>query len=253
MKEANVKHTFSNMILILSNITLFSSMMNGGEICYEYSPCNYTLLHEYAGSKSERPDPRQYRLIMVHPQKLDRLNSHTFVLLKKKTGTIVDYNTMECYPFRGTTGGYECQGECDSGHVIVGEDARLRSNHGIGFGETIDSSEGTWDLQWLRPGTLMMPHRLICPPSVAKKSRHHVDVDEQYAGEHEKYALEPYKNVCYSQKDMRYVSGKIQPLYVDCEISKVPCDEMGMQRFGQYQSEQGARLALLRCQRSTPK
>jgi len=249
-----MKSTFSNMILM--SATILGTVSYGGERCYTYAPDQYTLLHAYSDSQGnvieENLSTASYRFFMVRPDKLDQLNSHTFVLMKNKNSTIVEYNTMECYRFRGTTGGYECQGECDSGHLIVGEDARLRAHKGVLFGETIDAPGGDWELIWRRSGTLLNPQNVPCPPSVAKLARHTVDVDETYAREHAAFSQEPYLHVCYSQKDLRYVRGTIQPLYVDCEISRNTCKEMGMLRFGHYKTEKSARDALYRCQHSTP-
>jgi hypothetical protein len=250
-----MKSTFPNMILV--SAAVFVTFGYGAERCYEYDSDQYTLLHTWSDAQGkiikQHLNTSAYRFLMIRPGKLDQLNSHTFALMEKSNGKIIEYNTMECFPFRGTTGGYECQGECDSGHVIVGEQGQLRARVGVLFGETIDSPEGDWELTWKKAGTLLHPQSVDCSPSVAKLARHRVDVDQKYAKEHQALSQEPYRHVCYSQKDLRYVQGTVQPLYVDCEISKDTCTDMGMERFGHYANEDLARAALDRCQHSTPR
>jgi hypothetical protein len=252
MKAIFLNTTFIGLALLVSSLV-------GGEVCYEYAPKGYTLVNAWSDAQgkihSKTLPTSQYRFMLVKPDKqLDRLNSHTFVLIDKTTSKpVIEHNTMECYPFRGTTGGYECQGECDGGHVIVAEDGRLRSRAGMVFGETVDAPGGDWELEWNVPGSLLSARAVPCPPAVARLARHTVDVDETYARQHAAFALEPYRYVCYGHKEMRYVKGLRQPLYADCEITPNPCSELGMQRFGHYDTENLARKALLRCQHSTPR
>jgi hypothetical protein len=253
-----MKSIFSNTMIV--GLALLASPLVSGEVCYEYDSKYYTLVNAWSdaqGKMHSRTLPASaYAFILVKPDKqLDRLNSHTFVLIDKKTGkAVIEHNTWECYPFRGTTGGYKCHGECDGGRVIVAEDGRLRSHIGMLFGETVDAPGGNWELEWDTHGSLLPAHAIPCPPAVAKLARHSVDVDETYARQHAAFALEPYRYVCYGHKEMRYAEGAHrQPLYADCEITPDPCSEMGMQRFGHYQTEKLARKALSRCQHSIPR
>ena len=170
---------------------------------------------------------------------------------------MLEYNAMECYDFRGTTGGYVCQGECDSGHVIVAADHRLRSREGVLFGESIDAPDGDWTVKWRSPGSLISPREVSCPPEVSQNiaaSGSDFVVSEAYIKQREKYsATLTYQYVCYGKKELRLVQGKWHPLYSDCEISSNTCEEMGMERFGHYGTEKAARKALTRCQHSAPR
>jgi len=154
MKAIFLNTTFIGLALLVSSLV-------GGEVCYEYAPKGYTLVNAWSDAQgkihSKTLPTSQYRFMLVKPDKqLDRLNSHTFVLVDKTTSKpVIEHNTMECYPFRGTTGGYECQGECDGVHVIVAEDGRLRSRVGMLFGETVDALGGDWELEWNIPGSLL--------------------------------------------------------------------------------------------------
>jgi len=241
--------------VLIAGALLTISTLDAQVTCYEYPMDHFTIIHEHSNQsgdiKKEILDPKQYRFLLAVPEKLNQLKHHTFFLYHGDK--MLEYNAMECYDFRGTTGGYECQGECDSGHLIVAADHALRSKEGVMFGESVDDSDGDWYVRWHQPGQLIDAHETACPVEIKSKLPNDKGYDKEYIKTHAAFSMQAYQNVCYSTKEMRRVRGKWQPLYGDCEINRQSCDEMGMQRFGHYQNEAAARAALDRCQHSISK
>lgn len=232
----------------------------GNNICYEYPIDKTNLTQSYTKKISsdkiqditKNVDTSDYRLIIAKSAKKTKLNWHYIYLIRKSSGKTISWQSLECTPHRGISGGYDCHGECDSGELYIDRNNDIRIKYSLDLGDSIDLPEGTYEVN---ASGLLRAKETACTKDIDAEdiTKNDDEVSDSYVEMVEKNQKIPARYVCYNSKTISSKNGNSVPKYEGCIASKDSCRDIGLLHFGHYNSATATNEALIRCRESAPR
>jgi len=222
------------MLRLLLTLLLLGSSAQAYYSCYEYSKDELTLQSKQGSFE---------RIILAKTPKLS-YNKMSYLILTDAKGEKIAYlQSMGCERKKG---GYDCGGECDSGHIFLDNKMglTLEKSYPLSVEDTIFESPHPPKLDFrehIGMKQLKTPAKATkvkCPPAV--NTLYHPNRDKEF---------KEYRYVCYKSK----VYKNNKTIYKGCERSKRLCRYNDLYYFGHYPNDGQTDKALKRCENSKPR